>query len=77
MGDFTGNVMRYMGLGDTMGASRPNPCHEATKVTQKVTVQGAKSTSDECKLGGAIVRQERIGVLKEGDENQPMVHPET
>ena len=59
-----------------MGYSCTNPTHECTAVTKEITIKGSKSTTNKSKLRATVVREQRIGVLKESDENKPVVHPE-
>lgn len=61
--------MSDVSLGNTMKSDR-------TEGTKKLSVNGSKGTSWEGPLVGRIVRENRVGVLKEGDENKPVVHKE-
>lgn len=43
--------------------------------TQKVTINGSKGTTRESPLVGRVVGEDRVGMLKEGDEDEPVVNP--
>lgn len=76
MGDLAAYVVEHMGLRDTIRSMRADPRHDGAKVAQKVTVEGGKSTTSESKLRSTVVREERVGVLEESDQHQPVVDPE-
>jgi hypothetical protein len=51
--------------------------HEVrTDGAEKVSVHGAESTSDEVPFSSIVVRKGRIGVLKVGDHDEPVVDGE-
>ncbi len=75
MRDLAGNMVHYMGFRGAMRHGRANPTHERTKVAKYITIKRCQSTTRECELFGAVVRQQRIGMLQEGNENHPVVHP--
>ena len=52
-----------------------NPTHKRSEVAKQITIKGCQSTTRECEFLRTIVRQQRIGMLQEGDEHQPVVHP--
>ena len=69
------DVVEHMGLRDTVSCGGTDPTHDAAKTTEQVTVKSRQSTTGEGELGGTVVGKERVGVLKEGDENEPVVYP--
>ena len=73
--DLARNVVQYVGLGDAMRSMGTNPTHDATTITQQVTIQGSKGASGEGEFRGTVMRKERISVLQESDEHQPVVRP--
>ena len=75
MGNLTGDMMQDMGLGDTVCGVRSNPPHDLTAVTEKVSVQSRQGTPRKGELGSSVMRKERIGMLQESDEYQPVVDP--
>lgn len=44
--------------------------------TQEVTINGSKGTTGESPLVGRVVGEGRVGVLKEGDEDEPVINPQ-
>lgn len=72
--DLAGDVVSDVGLGDTMGKSLAdcahNPANDAW-ASHKVTVECAESTTGEGVCGCAVVGEQRIGVLEEGDHDEP------
>lgn len=44
--------------------------------TQEVTINGGKGTTRESPLVGRVVGEDRVGVLKEGDEDEPVINPQ-
>lgn len=52
-----------------------NPTHNRAAVAQQVTIQSSKGTPGESEFRGTIMRKDRISVLQERDEHQPVVHP--
>ncbi len=75
MRDLAGNMVNYMGFRDAMGHGCANPTHKRAEITKEITIESCQSTARECELLGTIVRQQWIGMLQEGDEHQPVVHP--
>ena len=64
-----------MGLRDTVCSMSTDPPHDGAKVAQKVTVEGGKGTASESEFGSTVVGEERVGVLEESDQHQPVVDP--
>ena len=69
------DVMRHMGLGDPVGKSGGQPCHHGTQVTQQAPIVCRQCAPRKGKLGCAIVWQEGVGVLEEGDQDDPVIDP--
>jgi len=70
------NVMGNVGLRDTVSGETSNPSHEGTKFTEEITVHGSEGTTRESEFSRTVVRKEGIGMLKESDQHEPVVHPE-
>lgn len=75
MRDLAMYVMRYVRLGDTMSERRRQPSHDRAQISQQVSVVCCQRASWEGELARAVMREKRIGVLKEGDQDDPMVDP--
>ena len=75
MRDLAVYVMRNVRLGDPMGERCRQPSHNGAQVAQKVPVVRRQRASWEGELAGTVVREEGIGVLEEGDQNDPVVDP--
>ena len=69
------NVMQNVCLSDSVGRDSSEPAHDRSQVTKHRAVEGCKGTSGEGELGSAVVREQRIGVLQEGDGDKPVVDP--
>jgi len=74
--DLAGDVVGDVGFRDTVGRVGTDPSHDLAAVTKKLTIERGKGTTRESELGSAVVGKERIGVLEESDEDEPVVHPE-
>ena len=75
MRDLAGDMVQDMGLRNTVSSASTDPAHEASEVTKQTTVQSRQSTTRESELGSTVMGEERVGVLQEGDQDQPVVHP--
>jgi hypothetical protein len=58
-----------------VGGVGTNPTHYGAQIAEKVTVERGESPTNECELGRTVVGEERVGVLQEGDQYEPVVHP--
>lgn len=67
--------MQDVSLGDPMGCMPAKPAHYTTTIAHELTVKGAESTTGEGKLWGAIMRKKGIRVLKERNQDEPVVNP--
>jgi len=74
--DFAGDVMKDVGLRDTVGSMSTNPSHDRATITEEVAVQSSQCTTRESELRSTVVREEGVGMLKECDEDKPVVDPE-
>jgi hypothetical protein len=54
----------------------PNPGHNRAKVTKNVTIEGSESSTSKVELGCTVVREDRVGMLQECDQDEPVVDPE-
>ena len=70
------DVVDNVRLRDTMCRERAEPGTDGTKVAKEGTVERRERTTRERELGCAVVWEEGVGVLEEGDEDQPVVRPE-
>lgn len=75
MRDLARNVVQNVGLRDTMSSVGSDPAHETTKVTEEVAIKGGESTTGEGELWCAVVGKQRVGVLEERDQDEPVVDP--
>ena len=78
MRDLAGNVMADVGLRDTMSSRSTNPTGDSTddaRSTHKDTIMSGKGTTREGEGGSGIMGKCRVGVLEEGDEDEPVVNP--
>lgn len=69
------NVVQDVSLRNTVGSMCAEPAHNGTQISEEVTVQGGKSATSKGELGGTIMREKRVGVLQEGDQDKPVVDP--
>ena len=76
VGDLAAKMVSDVGLGDTVSGGSTEPCHEASTVTEELTVQSGKGTTGEVELGSTVVGKQGVGVLQEGDEDKPVVDPD-
>lgn len=68
-----------MGLADTVHGGSHDPSAELAEeavTTHKRSVKGGESATGEGEGRGLIVREHGVGVLEEGDEDEPVVDPE-
>lgn len=75
VGNLAGNMVKDMSLWDTMGSVGANPAHDTAKIAENVTVERSKSTTGKCELWGTVMGKDRICVLKEGNQDEPVVYP--
>ncbi len=75
MGDLAVDVMKNMSLRNAMSSVGAEPPEDATTTSEEIAIQGSKRTTGECKLSSAVVGENRVGVLKEGNQDEPVVHP--
>lgn len=69
VGNLAGKVVADVSLGDSVHEVRADRAEE-------VSVHGAESTSDEVPFSSIVVRKGRVGVLKVGDHDEPVVDGE-
>ena len=74
--DLAAEMVGNVSLGDTVSGGSTEPCHEASTVTEELTVQSGKGTTGEVELGSTVVGEQGVSVLQEGDENEPVVDPD-
>jgi len=73
--DLARNMVQDVSLRNTVGGMCADPGHKGTQITEEVTVQGGKGAAGKGELGGTIMREKRVGVLQEGDQDKPVVDP--
>lgn len=76
VGDLAGDVMQNVSLGNSMSSESNDGSHSWAKITEQSTVQGSKSTASEGVSGGAVMGKNGVGVVEEGNEDDPVVYPE-
>lgn len=69
------DVMEHMRLRNSVRSMGTDPAHDGSTVAKKRAIKSRKSSTGKGELGSAVVRQERVGMLQERDQNEPMVHP--
>lgn len=69
VGDLARDVVRNMGLANAVK-------HERADEAKAVAVDGAEGSLSEGPLAVGVVRNERVGVLEEGDGDEPVVDVE-
>ena len=75
MRDLAVHMVQDMRLRDPMSRTRADEAPHAAEVAQEVTVERRKRAALERELGCAVVRDDRVGVLEEGDDDEPVVDP--
>lgn len=75
MGDFAADVVQDVGLGDAVCGVGADGPHDGAEVAEEAPVYGAEGAAGERVRGGAVVREEGVGVLEEDDEDEPVVNP--
>ena len=75
MRDLARDVVEDVGLGDTVGRACTDPAEERTGTTEERAVERGQCAAGEGEGRGTVVREERVGVLQEGDHDQPVVDP--
>ncbi len=75
VGELARDVVEDMSLRDTICSMGTDPTHDLATVTEEVTVESSKGTTREGELGSTVVRQNGVSVLKEGDQDKPVVNP--
>ena len=73
--DLAADVVEDVRLGDAVRRDGADPAHEAAKVAEEAAVEGRERAALEGELALAVVRQEGVGVLEEGDQDEPVVDP--
>ena len=73
--DLAVDVVEDMRLGDAVRGPRADPAPDAAEVAEEVAVERRERAALERELGGAVVRDDGVGVLEEGDEDEPVVDP--
>lgn len=68
-------MVQDVSLRNAVGSMCAEPGHNGTQITEEVTVQGGKGATGKGELGGTIMREQRVGVLQEGDQDKPVVDP--
>lgn len=73
--DLAAHVVQDVRLGDAARRPRADPPHERAGVAEEAAVERGEGAAREGVLRGAVVREEGVGVLEEGDEDEPVVDP--
>lgn len=79
VGDLAADVVGDVSLGDTVSGGGADPSGnlaDDARSAHEFTIEGRESTTGEGEGGGLVVRKSRVGVLEEGDEDEPVVDPE-
>jgi hypothetical protein len=75
VGNLAGDMMENVSFRDTVCSVSTDPGHDFSAVTEKVPVQSGQGTSGEGELWSTVMGEERVGVLQESDQYQPVVDP--
>lgn len=76
MWDLRRYVVKDVSLRNSVCEDATEPAEKRTGTTEKRAVEGGERTTLEVECRAAIVREVGVGVLEEGDQNQPVVDPE-
>lgn len=79
VGDLAADVVGDVGLGDTVSGGGADPAGDLADdagSAHEFTIEGGESTTGEGEGRGLVVRKGGVGVLEEGDEDEPVVDPE-
>ena len=52
-----------------------DPAHHAAEISQEAAVESRERTAGEGEFGSAIVGKQGVGVLQEGDQDDPVIYP--
>lgn len=69
-------MMKNMSLRNTVGRRLAEPSTNGAKVAEQMTIEGRERSTYKSEFRGAVVREERVRMLQERDQNQPVVHPQ-
>ena len=75
VGDLARDVVENVRLRDAVRRKGTEPAHHAAEVTEEVAVEGSERSTGESELRSTVVGQDRVGVLEESNEDEPVVHP--
>lgn len=75
MRDFAVDMVENVSLRNAVSSMSTEPSEDVTTTSEEVTVQGCKGTPREGELSSAVVGKDRVGVLKESNQDEPVVHP--
>ena len=75
VGDLARDVVENVRLRDAVRCKGTEPAHHAAEVTEEVAVEGSERSTGESELRSTVVGQDRVGVLEESNEDEPVVHP--
>ena len=73
--DLARDVVCDVRLGDAVRRPRAEPAPEAARAAEQIAVDGREGAAGEGEGAGAVVGEERVSVLEEGDEDEPVVDP--
>lgn len=75
MRDLAADVVEDVGLRDTVSGTSTDPCTDRAEIAKEVAIESGKRATSEGELWGTVVGKERVGVLKESDQHEPVVDP--
>ena len=75
MRNLAADMVEDVGFGDTVGNSGTDPSSDRAKITEEATVESRESTPGESEFRSTVVGEERVGMLEEGNQNEPVVDP--
>jgi hypothetical protein len=73
--DLAGNVVQDMSFCNTVGECCTQPGWDAAQVTEEFAVERRESAARERKLRSTVMGEDRVSMLEERYQDQPMVNP--
>jgi len=75
MGDLARYVMNDVSFRNAIGSMSSEPTHNGTKVSHHAAIHGGQRSTCESEFSSAVMGKDGVGVLEEGDEDEPVVDP--
>lgn len=75
VGDLAVDVVQDVRLRDAVSGDAAEPAHQATEVAERAAIQRRESAALEREFALAVTGKDRVGVLQERDQDEPVVDP--